>query len=72
MTWIEEPVDHEDYSLCSEIKEKSLIPICSGETNYNVGGMLRLLSENCVDFLMPDLQRCSGITGWQKVSGIAR
>ncbi len=72
LTWIEEPVDHEDYFLCSEIRKKSSIPICSGETNYNVGGMLRLLSENCVDFLMPDLQRCSGITGWNKVSEVAQ
>lgn len=72
LTWIEEPVDHEDYFLCSEVKRKSSIPICSGETNYNVTGMLRLLSDNCVDFLMPDLQRCSGITGWKKVSEIAQ
>jgi len=72
LTWIEEPVDHEDYSLCSEVKRKSTIPICSGETNYNVGGMLRLLSDDCVDFLMPDLQRCSGITGWKKVSAVAK
>ena len=72
LTWIEEPVDHENYKLCSQIREKSSTPICSGETNYNVAGLLRLITDKCVDFLMPDLQRCSGITGWKKVSEIAR
>lgn len=72
LTWVEEPVDHEDVRGCAEVAESSQIPICQGETNYNLRGMRHLLVAGAADILMADLQRLSGVTGWLKAAEAAR
>lgn len=72
LRWVEEPVDHEDVRGCAEVARASEIPICTGETNYNPRGMRRLLAAGAADILMPDLARCSGVTGWRRAAAIAR
>ena len=70
--WVEEPVDHEDIRGCAEVAKASSIPICTGETNYNPRGMRHLLVAGAADILMPDLERCSGVTGWRRAAALAQ
>ena len=72
LRWVEEPVDHEDVQGCAEVAAASAIPICTGETNYNPRGMRQLLEAGAADVLMPDLERCSGVTGWRRAAAMAK
>ncbi len=72
LCWVEEPVDYENVSGCAEVVQVSNIPICTGETNYNPRGMHHLLLAGAADVLMPDLERCSGVTGWRRAASLAR
>lgn len=72
LRWVEEPVDHEDVQGCAEVAAASAIPICTGETNYNPRGMRQLLEAGAADVLMPDLERCSGVTGWRRAAALAK
>ena len=71
LLWVEEPVDHEDIRGCAEVAGASGVPICAGETNYNPRGMRELLEAGAADILMPDLERCSGVTGWRRAAALA-
>ena len=72
LRWVEEPVDHEDVQGCAKVAAASAIPICTGETNYNPRGMRQLLEAGAADVLMPDLERCSGVTGWRRAAALAK
>ena len=71
LTWIEEPVPQENLSGHAEVRETSPIPIQSGENWWFPRGFAEAIAAGASDFIMPDLMKVGGITGWLGVAGQA-
>jgi mandelate racemase len=71
MSWIEEPVPQENLSGHAEVRETSPIPIQAGENWWFPRGFAEAIAAGASDFIMPDLMKVGGITGWLNVAGQA-
>jgi mandelate racemase len=71
LTWIEEPVPQENLSGHAEVRETSDIPIQAGENWWFPRGFAEAIAAGASDFIMPDLMKVGGITGWLNVAGQA-
>jgi mandelate racemase len=71
LTWIEEPVAQENLSGHAEVRETSPIPIQAGENWWFPRGFAEAIAAGASDFIMPDLMKVGGITGWLNVAGQA-
>lgn len=69
--WIEEPIRHDDYSNCAGITAAVSTPVQIGENFSQVHEMQKALEVCASDYVMPDLERIGGITGWQRASALA-
>jgi mandelate racemase len=69
--WIEEPIRHDDFTGCAEIARALATPIQIGENFSLVHDMERALAAQSCDFMMPDLERIGGVTGWQRAAELA-
>ena len=71
LTWIEEPVPQENLSGHAQVRETSEIPIQAGENWWFPRGFAEAIAASASDFIMPDLMKVGGITGWLNVAGQA-
>ena len=69
--WIEEPLRHDDYAGCAALSKALATPVQIGENFSQVYDMQKALDENASDFVMPDLERIGGVSGWQRASALA-
>jgi mandelate racemase len=69
--WIEEPIRHDDYAGCAAIAASVATPVQIGENFSQVHAMRAALAVQACDYVMPDLERIGGITGWQQASALA-
>ncbi len=71
LTWIEEPVRHGDYAGCARIAATIETPLQTGENLLNPFEMLQALEAKALDFVMPDVQRIGGVSGWLRAAALA-
>ncbi len=71
LLWIEEPVRHDDYAGCARIATEIRTPIQIGENFDGSFAMQAALSAHASDFVMPDVQRIGGISGWLRAASLA-
>lgn len=69
--WIEEPVRHDDFAGCARIARELVTPVQLGENFSQIHDMARALAARASDYVMPDLERIGGVTGWQQASALA-
>lgn len=69
--WIEEPVHHEDYAAAAALADQLSTPIQIGENFAGARAMAKALSLNAADFVMPDLERIGGVSGWIEAASLA-
>ncbi len=69
--WIEEPIRHDDYRGCARIAATLTTPVQIGENFSSSFAMDAALDAHACDYVMPDLERIGGVTGWQRAAGIA-
>lgn len=69
--WIEEPTRHDDFVGCAEIAAAADTPVQIGENFSQVYDMQKALAAGACDYVMPDLERIGGITGWQRAAAVA-
>jgi D-galactarolactone cycloisomerase len=69
--WYEEPLSPYDVDGYACLKRKLDIPIATGENEYTKWGFKELFVKNAVDFAMPDIMRCGGITETKKICAVA-
>ena len=69
--WIEEPVAAENLEGHAKVRETSPISIQSGENWWFPRGFAEAISAVASDFIMPDLMKVGGVTGWLRVAGQA-
>ncbi|MBI4204274.1 MAG: mandelate racemase [Betaproteobacteria bacterium] len=69
--WIEEPIRHDDYSGAAVLARELATPIQIGENFSGPRAMAEALAAGACDYVMPDLERIGGVTGWQRAAGLA-
>lgn len=69
--WIEEPTRHDDYRRLARIAQAASTPIQIGENFTGLLPMAAALEADASDFVMLDLDRIGGVTGWQRAAGLA-
>jgi len=68
--WIEEPIRHDDYAGCARIAAELRTPIQTGENLVDSYELINALNARAMDYVMPDVQRIGGVTGWLRVAAI--
>jgi mandelate racemase len=69
--WIEEPVRHDDYDGCARVAAEVKTPIQTGENLVDTFEMARAIAARSLDYVMPDVQRIGGVTGWLRAAALA-
>jgi mandelate racemase len=69
--WIEEPVAQENLLGHAKVREMSPTPIQAGENWWFPRGFAEAIAAGASDFIMPDLMKCGGVTGWLRIAGQA-
>ena len=69
--WLEEPIRHDDYAGAAALKRALETPIQIGENFSLTAGMRTALDAKCCNYVMPDLERIGGVTGWLRAATLA-
>jgi mandelate racemase len=71
IAWIEEPIRHDDFRGCAELARELATPIQIGENFSLPEQMAEAIDAKACDFVMPDLERIGGVSGWQRAAALA-
>jgi mandelate racemase len=71
LTWIEEPILYENFAGAAKLSAQLKTPIQIGENFYGPRDLADALAAKACDFVMPDLMRIGGVTGWLRAAAIA-
>ena len=69
--WIEEPVAAENLAGHAKVRATSPTSIQSGENWWFPRGFAEAIASGASDFIMPDLMKVGGVTGWLRVAAQA-
>jgi mandelate racemase len=69
--WLEEPIRHDDYAGNASIARALALPVQIGENFDGPTAMADAIAADACDYVMPDLGRIGGVTGWVHAAGIA-
>ncbi len=69
--WIEEPLRHDDYRGCAMLARELTTPLQIGENFSEPRAMEEALDMQACDYVMPDLERIGGVTGWRGAAALA-
>jgi mandelate racemase len=71
VTWLEEPIRHDDYRGNAEVAARLDLPLQIGENFNGPNAMQQALDAQACDLVMPDLGRIGGFSGWMQSAGVA-
>ncbi len=69
--WLEEPIRHDDYAGNAKLARELKTPIQIGENFSESAAMAAAIAASAADYVMPDLERIGGVTGWQRAAALA-
>ncbi|ELZ06069.1 mandelate racemase/muconate lactonizing enzyme family protein [Natrialba asiatica] len=69
--WLEDPVPPENHDVQREVTQRTTTPITAGENVYRDHGQRRLLQEQAVDIIAPDVPRVGGMRQSRKIADLA-
>lgn len=69
--WLEEPIRHDDYAGCAQLADALDVAVQIGENFSESAAMQTALDARACDYVMPDLERIGGVTGWQRAAALA-
>ena len=69
--WLEEPIRHDDYAGNATLARELKTPIQIGENFSESAAMAVALAADAADYVMPDLERIGGVTGWLRAAALA-
>jgi L-alanine-DL-glutamate epimerase-like enolase superfamily enzyme len=72
ITWLEDPLHHQDLAGLSHLAETLDIPIAGGEHLYDLAAFKNLLQQRAVDIAIIDLARVGGVTPWRRIAALAQ
>ena len=70
--WIEEPTRAEDYAGTARIAQTLDTPVSIGENFMGCEQMADALKAGCCNYVMPDVQRIGGVSGWMRAASLAQ
>ena len=72
ITWLEDPLHHQDLTGLSHLAGTLEIPMAGGEHLYDLPAFKKLLQHRAVDIAIIDLARAGGITPWRRIAAVAQ
>jgi mandelate racemase len=69
--WLEEPIRHDDYAGNARLVRELKSPVQIGENFNLITAMEAALDAGAVDYVMPDLDRIGGVTGFMQAAALA-
>lgn len=69
--WFEEPIVYDNFEGYASLRAKLKTPIQLGENFYGPRDMHHAIKAGAGDYVMPDLMRIGGVTGWLRSAPIA-
>ena len=72
LTWVEEPTLAHDYAGHALIAKAARTPIQCGENWWGTLDMQHAIAAGACDYLMPDVMKIGGVTGWQRAAALAQ
>jgi mandelate racemase len=69
--WVEEPVKAEDLAGHARIRTASETPVQAGENWWFPAGLASAIAAGASDYVMPDLMKIGGVTGWMAAASLA-
>jgi mandelate racemase len=69
--WLEEPIRHDDHAGAARLARELSTPIQIGENFSEPHAMAAAIAAGACDYVMPDLERIGGVTGWQRAAALA-
>jgi len=71
LTWLEEPIHVENHNALRQVRENVNIPLCVGERHFTRWDYTEILNERLVDYIMPDVAWCGGISELRRIAAQA-
>ena len=71
VAWLEEPIRHDDYAGNATVASALAVPVQIGENFNGPEAMIEALAAGACDYVMPDVSRIGGVSGWIQAAGIA-
>jgi mandelate racemase len=72
LTWVEEPTLAHDYAGHAMIAREARTPIQCGENWWGPLDMQHAIDAQASDFMMPDVMKIGGVTGWLRAAALAQ
>lgn len=69
--WFEEPITYDNLTGYAQLARELDTPVQLGENFYGPRDLLRAVELRAGDYVMPDLMRIGGVSGWLRAVGIA-
>ena len=72
LTWVEEPTLFHDHSGNARVARAARTPIQCGENWWGCADMRLALDAGASDFVMPDVMKIGGVSGWLRAAALAQ
>jgi len=72
LTWVEEPTLAHDYTGHALVAREIATPIQCGENWWGVLDMQHAIDAHASDFMMPDVMKIGGVSGWMRAAALAQ
>ena len=69
--WFEEPINYRNFNDCAKLSSRIKTPISIGENFHGPYDLANSIKANASTYIMPDLMRIGGVSGWLKSASIA-
>lgn len=69
--WFEEPIVYDNIAGYAQLARELATPVQLGENFYGPRALHHALSAGAGDYVMPDLMRIGGVSGWLRAAAIA-
>ncbi len=69
--WLEEPIRYDDYAGAARLARELNTPLQIGENFSLPSSMATAIGQKAADYVMPDLERIGGVTGWRQAAQLA-
>ena len=69
--WFEEPIAYDNFAGYAQLARELTTPVQLGENFYGPRDLFQALAMGAADYVMPDLMRIGGVSGWLRAAPIA-
>ena len=72
LLWVEEPTLAQDFTGMARVASATHTPIQCGENWWGTTEMRHAIDAGATDFVMPDVMKIGGVTGWLQAAALAQ